>query len=46
MSFLGLAYMGEYALAWSACQCNEGVYNLLLAKGKKHALKNYDQFAL
>ena len=31
--FLGLAYMGEYALAWAACQCNEGVYNLLLAKG-------------
>ena len=25
--------MGEYALAWAACQCNEGVYNLLLAKG-------------
>ena len=29
----GLAYLGEYALAWSACQCNEGVYNLLLAGG-------------
>lgn len=26
----GLAYLGEYPLAWSACCANEGVYNLLL----------------
>ena len=25
--------MGEYPLAWSACLCNEGMYNLLLLKG-------------
>ena len=31
--FQGLAYMGEYPLAWSACLCNEGIYNLLLLKG-------------
>ena len=31
--FLGLAYLGEYALVWSACQCNEGIYNLLLIRG-------------
>ena len=32
-NFQGLAYMGEYPLAWSACLCNEGIYNLLLLKG-------------
>ncbi|XP_031621236.1 transient receptor potential cation channel subfamily V member 4 isoform X2 [Contarinia nasturtii] len=26
----GLAYLGEYPLAWSACCANESVYNLLL----------------
>lgn len=26
----GLAYLGEYPLAWSACCNNEGVYNLLI----------------
>lgn len=26
----GLAYMGEYPLAWAACCANESVYNLLL----------------
>ena len=25
--------MGEYPLAWAACLCNEGIYNLLLLKG-------------
>lgn len=25
----GLAYFGEYPLAWAACVNNEGVYNLL-----------------
>ena len=29
----GLAYMGEYPLAWSACCTNESVYNLLLDHG-------------
>ena len=32
-NYEGLAYLGEYALAWSACQCNEGIYNALLVKG-------------
>lgn len=26
----GLAYLGEYPLAWAACCANESVYNLLL----------------
>lgn len=26
----GLAYMGEYPLAWAACCANESVYNLLI----------------
>ncbi|XP_046414955.1 uncharacterized protein LOC124177005 [Neodiprion fabricii] len=29
----GLAYLGEYPLAWAACCANEGVYNLLLDSG-------------
>lgn len=29
----GLAYLGEYPLAWSACVNNESVYNLLLEVG-------------
>ena len=32
-NYEGLAYLGEYALAWSAFQNNEGVYNLLLQRG-------------
>ena len=33
MCYQGLAYMGEYPLAWSAFLCNEGIYNLLLERG-------------
>lgn len=29
----GLAYFGEYPLAWAACVNNESVYNLLLEVG-------------
>lgn len=29
----GLAYLGEYPLAWAACCANESVYNLLLESG-------------
>lgn len=29
----GLAYLGEYPLAWAACCANESVYNLLLENG-------------
>ena len=29
----GLAYLGEYPLAWAACVGNESVYNLLVDKG-------------
>lgn len=29
----GLAYLGEYPLAWAACCSNESVYNLLLDNG-------------
>jgi ankyrin repeat protein len=29
----GLAYLGEYPLAWAACTANETIYNLLLDKG-------------
>lgn len=29
----GLAYLGEYPLAWAACCSNESVYNLLLEHG-------------
>jgi len=31
--YSGLAYLGEYALAWSCCMSNEGVYNLLVLGG-------------
>ena len=30
---MGLAYLGEYHLAWAACQNNETIYNLLLEEG-------------
>lgn len=29
----GLAYLGEFPLAWAACCSNESVYNLLLDSG-------------
>ncbi|XP_026467661.1 uncharacterized protein LOC113371242 [Ctenocephalides felis] len=29
----GLAYLGEYPLAWAACCANESVYNMLLDNG-------------
>lgn len=29
----GLAYLGEYPLAWAACTNNEGAYNLLIESG-------------
>lgn len=29
-TYEGLAYLGEYPLAWAACCANEAVYNLLL----------------
>ncbi|XP_023290648.1 transient receptor potential cation channel subfamily V member 5 [Orussus abietinus] len=29
----GLAYLGEYPLAWAACCANESVYNLLIDSG-------------
>uniref|UniRef100_A0A1B0BB69 Ion transport domain-containing protein n=1 Tax=Glossina palpalis gambiensis TaxID=67801 RepID=A0A1B0BB69_9MUSC len=29
----GLAYMGEYPLAWAACCANESVYNLIIDHG-------------
>ena len=32
-TYEGLAYLGEYATAWSACNSNEGVYNLLILRG-------------
>lgn len=32
-NYEGLAYLGEYHLAWAACQANETIYNLLLEKG-------------
>ena len=32
-NYEGLAYLGEYALAWCACQCNEGIYNMLMLRG-------------
>jgi len=30
LNIQGLAYMGEYPLAWAACLGNETIYNLLL----------------
>ncbi|XP_063388342.1 uncharacterized protein LOC134674213 [Cydia fagiglandana] len=32
-NYEGLAYLGEYPLAWAACCANESVYNLLLESG-------------
>lgn len=32
-NYEGLAYLGEYHLAWAACQANETLYNLLLEQG-------------
>ncbi len=32
-NYEGLAYLGEYHLAWAACTDNETIYNLLLEKG-------------
>ncbi|XP_004925321.1 uncharacterized protein LOC101737437 isoform X1 [Bombyx mori] len=32
-NYEGLAYLGEYPLAWTACCANEAVYNLLLDSG-------------
>ncbi|CAG9792617.1 unnamed protein product [Diatraea saccharalis] len=32
-NYEGLAYLGEYPLAWAACCANEAVYNLLLDCG-------------
>jgi len=32
-NYEGLAYLGEYHLAWAACQANETIYNLLLECG-------------
>ncbi|CAH0597011.1 unnamed protein product [Chrysodeixis includens] len=32
-NYEGLAYLGEYPLAWAACCANEGVYNLLCDSG-------------
>ncbi len=32
-NYEGLAYLGEYHLAWAACLGNEGIYNLLLEHG-------------
>ena len=29
----GLAYLGEYPLAWAACLCNETIYNILIDEG-------------
>ncbi|KAB0794778.1 hypothetical protein PPYR_11617 [Photinus pyralis] len=36
----GLAYLGEYPLAWSACCANESVYNLLLDSGANPDLQD------
>lgn len=36
----GLAYLGEYPLAWAACCANESVYNLLLDSGAHPDLKD------
>lgn len=32
-NYEGLAYLGEYPLAWAACCANEAVYNLLVDSG-------------
>jgi hypothetical protein len=31
--YQGLAYLGEYPLAWAACLCNETIYNILIDEG-------------
>lgn len=36
----GLAYLGEYPLAWAACTANESVYNLLLDSGSHPDLQD------
>ncbi|XP_044754337.1 uncharacterized protein LOC123313493 [Coccinella septempunctata] len=36
----GLAYLGEYPLAWAACCANESVYNLLLDNGANPDLQD------
>ncbi|KAF5290002.1 hypothetical protein FQR65_LT11668 [Abscondita terminalis] len=36
----GLAYLGEYPLAWAACCANESVYNLLLDNGAHPDLRD------
>lgn len=36
----GLAYLGEYPLAWAACCANESVYNLLLDCGANPDLQD------
>lgn len=36
----GLAYLGEYPLAWAACCANESVYNLLLDSGSHPDLQD------
>ncbi|KAK9890859.1 hypothetical protein WA026_012204 [Henosepilachna vigintioctopunctata] len=37
----GLAYLGEYPLAWAACCANESVYNLLLDNGANPDLQDH-----
>jgi transient receptor potential cation channel subfamily V protein 6 len=32
-NYEGLAYLGEYHLAWAACYANESIYNSILEKG-------------
>ena len=32
-NYEGLAYLGEYHLAWAACYSNESVYNAIIEKG-------------
>jgi transient receptor potential cation channel subfamily V protein 6 len=38
-NYEGLAYLGEYPLAWSACVNNESVYNLLLEHGAEPVIR-------
>ena len=37
----GLAYLGEYPLAWAACLGNETVYNKLLDNGASPDLQDH-----
>ena len=32
-NYEGLAYLGEYHLAWAACYSNESIYNACIEKG-------------